>query len=279
MGTSHVQRTILERPAGALVATLVPTATFIAAVAVADVWVDFRSVSLRGLLGATPIYLAIVSLPSLLPISATRSSRARVVATVFMAVVAAWAGALAIATDDAQAGLAVLIVPYVAVPLGLVLWIGRSLAERRAAGDGDRLELAHTSHRMAALLIDVAFLATVLFVPVRALADAKQEVLAAGVVVGVSTLYAAGLTARRGATLGQAALRLRVVDARSLGPISARRAVLRSAIVVSLSVLLGVGLAATSVLALPAIAELVAAVATRRSLTDRLVRTSVVTAP
>lgn len=270
------EQPILERPIGALLASLFPTAAFIAAVAITDVWVDFRSVSLRSLLAAVPFYLVAVSVPSLLPISATKSSAARVTVTAAMCVVAACAGVLAIRTDDAQAGFAVFYVPYVAVPGGLVLWIGRSVAERRrrvARRDGDHVQPAQLSHRVSALLLDVAVLATVLFVPVTGLSDAKREVLAGVVAVGVATIYVAGFTAWRSATPGQLALRLRVVDADSLGPISAGRAVLRSLIVV-----LEVGTAPTLILAPVAIAELVVAGSSGRSITDRLIRTRVVTA-
>lgn len=265
------QRTLLERPTGALVASLVPTAMFMAAVAIADVSGDLRSVSALGLLAAAPVYLLWVSLPSLLPISATRSLVARAGVTVIMGGVAAWAGVLVVRTDDAQAGLAVLLVPYVAVPLGLALWISRSVAERRVVGNSDLLEPAQVTHRIAALLIDIAVVAGVLLLPVTGLSDAEREVLAGVLAVGAPTLYMAGFTAWRGATLGQSALRLRVVDADSLAPIAPTRSVLRSLIVV-----LEVGATATVILAPLAIAEVAAVRSSGRSITDRLMGTRVV---
>jgi len=41
------------------------------------------------------------------------------------------AGAMVVGTDDAQAGLLVLLIPTITVPLGFVLWVVRLVLDRR----------------------------------------------------------------------------------------------------------------------------------------------------
>ncbi len=106
------------------------------------------------------------------------------------------------------------------------------------------------------------------------MSHAKHEVAAAVVGLGVGTVYMATLVDVRRRTIGQSLLRLAVVDATTLERVNASRAIVRSAIVV-----IEVAAAATMIFSVPAIAELVSVVASGRSLTDRLLRTSVVTDP
>ncbi|MEA3218264.1 MAG: hypothetical protein QOJ19_4420 [Acidimicrobiia bacterium] len=114
----------------ALIGSLVPWVAFLLATIVADFWVDFRRVSYSGLATGAPVYLPFVALPSLLPLVAARSGWPRSVVLVVMTAVGAVAGTLVMTTDDAQAGLAVLIVPYVAVPFAAVIAIFRWLVGR-----------------------------------------------------------------------------------------------------------------------------------------------------
>lgn len=119
-------------------AALVPWVAYTAATVITDRWVDFRSVSLVGVARAIPLTLVVVALPSLGAIAAARPVVMRRAVTAFMAVVSAGAGVAAVATDDAQAGLAVLWVPVVALPLAVILLIGAALVDwqraRKAAG-------------------------------------------------------------------------------------------------------------------------------------------------
>lgn len=69
-----------------------------------------------------------MALPSLFPLAAARAGVMRGVVLVLMTAVAAVAGVLVVATDDAQAGLAVLLVSYFAIPLAALLWIGQAVA-------------------------------------------------------------------------------------------------------------------------------------------------------
>ena len=250
-------------------ASLIPWSAFLVVVAIVN-----DSAPPSGLLAAALPYLGFVALPSLAPIVAARARRTRLIVVVVMTAVAAAAGVLVATSDDAQAGLAVLWVPFVAIPLAVVLWVGKRVADRRATpADEEPPRRAGPSDRVAALVIDVAIVGAVLVVPLSAMSDANQEMAAAVVGIALGTLYMAGLVAARRRTIGQAILRLAVVDARTLAPCTLARALLRSLISV-----LELAAAWTIILSPPAIAELVAVIATGRSLTDKLVRTCVVTA-
>jgi hypothetical protein len=114
-------------------ASLIPWAGFLAAVEVADLSVENKSTSLGGLIASAPVYLAFVALPSLLPLAVARRGLVWISVVIVMSAVAVAAGILVMTTDDAQAGLAVLWVAFVAVPLAGVLWIGEAVAARGAA--------------------------------------------------------------------------------------------------------------------------------------------------
>lgn len=258
----------------AALASLIPWAAFLLATVVADNWVDYKSTSLGGLAVASPFYLGAVALPSMLALLAARAGVMQIVVLVLLTLVAAVAGVLVMTTDDAQAGLAVLWVPYAAIPVAAVAWVGQAVAARRTAGPAspvsEALGPARISDRLAAMAIDTALLGAVLVVPLTALSGAKQEVVAGLVGVAVGTTYLAVLVAGRGRTVGHSLVGIAVVDAPTRGPVTPGRALARSLIVV-------LELAAAAVLFVPpAIAELIAVASRGRSLTDMLVRTSVV---
>jgi hypothetical protein len=126
------------------------------------------------------------------------------------------------------------------------------------------------SERLAALTIDAIILGAVLVVPLTAMSHAKQEVAAAVVGVGVAATYQAVLMAWRGGTRGQTLLGLAVVDAATGGRVPLPRLLARG-VIVSVEVAGAVAI----ILAPIAIAEVMAAGANGRSLTDRLLRTEV----
>lgn len=265
----------LTSPGAAALASLVPLVAYLAAIAVADRGVEQRSVPLIGLVAAAPVYLGFVSLPSLLPLLAARTAGLRLFAVLVMTGVAGTAGVLVVTTDDAQAGLAVLIIPYVAIPLAGVLWVASAVvAARRPLTVPPTTEVltpAEPSDRLAALAIDVTIVGGALIVPLTAMSHAGQEVIAGIVGVGVATAYFAALVAGRGRTVGQSLLGLAVVDARTLRRVPPGRALLRSLVVV-----LEVAGTPTLLLAAPAIAELVSTLHSGRSITDKVLKTSVV---
>ena len=115
-----------------LTSALVPWLAFLAATVVADAFVDRTSLSLTGLVLSSPFYLAFVALPSLAPIAIAQQPPTRVGAVVVMTGAAAVAGTLVVTTDDAQAGLAVLLVPVIAVPLALFIGIAQAVTDRRS---------------------------------------------------------------------------------------------------------------------------------------------------
>jgi hypothetical protein len=224
--------------------------------------------SLR-LLPAAVLYLAFVAVPAMAAIAAGRTLVTQLVITGVMTEVAAYAGYQVVTIDDGQAGLAVLWIPVVAVPLGTVVWVVEAVAARRteARPPGP----ARVGDRLAALTVDAVLAGAAVAGPVIVLSNAGAEVAAAVVGVALATVYFAAFVALSGRTPGQALLGLTVVDTASGGPVAPGRAVLRSLVLVV--ELLG----ASWMLLLPvALAELVAAVAGGRSLSDRLFGTSVV---
>ena len=261
------------RPWSTAAASLVPWASFLLAATVFDILGDHTSAPLVGLAASSPFYLAFVALPSLLALAAAPPGRMRLSILVVMTAVAAVAGVLVATIEDGQAGLAVLLVPYVGLPLAAVTWLARSVSNaRRIAmrGVGEDALCVGPSDRLAGLAIDVAVAGTALVVPLSALSHAEHEGAAAVLGTALGTIYLAAPMAVFGGTLGQSIVRLQVVDARTQRHIGLTRALVRSAIVV-----LEVAAASTVVLAVPALAELVSVATGGRSLTDRLMRTSV----
>ena len=116
------------------VAAVIPTLAFYVAVVAADTQVDYKSVSASGMVAGLPLYLAFVGLPSALPFALARHAWVRVVVLLAMTATAATAGTLVVTTDDAQAGLAVLIVAYVGVPLAVVIALGHAIGSRWPRG-------------------------------------------------------------------------------------------------------------------------------------------------
>lgn len=119
---------VTKRPCKLL--ALVPWLAFLAATMTADAFIERTTVSPAGLASFAASSLAFVALPSLAPIAAARSSAVGWAAAAVMTVVAAIAGVLVVATDDAQAGLAVLWVPYVALPLALVISVTEAVVRK-----------------------------------------------------------------------------------------------------------------------------------------------------
>jgi hypothetical protein len=237
---------------------------FLAAASIAEWLADGVAPSAVGTLGALPLVLAFASGPGYLALRAAWRPVVGLAALAAMTAIAAGAGAAAAVSDDAQAGLALLWVPTVAIALALLLRVGRAVARP--------LELDLLQARLAALAIDATLLGVLLVAPVKALSDAGHEVTATVAGCAAGGAYLGVLVAWRGATLGHELLRLGVIDRRTGGRVPLARAVVRGVIVV-----VEVAAAVTIVLAPVAIADAVAVSSTSgHSLTDRLLGTSVV---
>jgi hypothetical protein len=107
---------------------------FYIGVLTADTQVDFKSISASDMVAGLPLYLAFVGLPSVFPFALARLVWVRAVVLLVMTATAATAGALIVTTDDPQAGVAVLIVAYVGVPLGVVIALGHAIGSRWPSG-------------------------------------------------------------------------------------------------------------------------------------------------
>lgn len=130
--------------------------------------------------------------------------------------------------------------------------------------------VATAGDRLAALAIDVAIIGAVLVVPLTALSHAKLEVVAGILAVSVASAYLAVPLSCKGRTLGQSLVGLSVLDAHTNQAVSVPRVVLRSVVVV-----VEVAAVPTLIFALPAIIDLIAVGTSGRTLTDRLLGTSV----
>jgi len=255
--------------------SLIPWAVFLVASTVADVRYD-GSTSLVGLVLAAPLYLGFVALPAFLPLAVARHPATKAFEVANMTAAAGYAGIAMATSDDAQAGLAVFVVADVGIPLAGIVWTGQVVVPRlrtwRPGGETVTSEPADILRRLQALVVDVLLVAAALVVPLTAMSHAGYEVAATAVGIAVGTAYAGIAVAWKGRTLGQWAVRVVVVDAATgerLGPV---RAVARGLVVIV--ELIG---AATLVFSLAALTELVAALLTGRSLTDRLLRSAMLT--
>jgi hypothetical protein len=233
--------------------------------------------------GDAPLLLTVVGLaggsacfvvpPAFVALVVARHRAVRQAVTAAVTGAAVLAGVLVATTDDAQAGLAVFWVSYVALPLALVVWLGDKVvdARRRRAGSTHGWP-APVGDRLAALAIDVAVVGGALVVPLTGLAHAGREALAAAVGILVATAYLGILVAWRGRTAGQALVGLSVVPTTGAN----ERVGVGRALVRGLIVALEVVSAPTMFLAAFAGAELLAAAGDGRSLTDRVLGTRVV---
>jgi hypothetical protein len=213
---------------------------------------------------------AIVGVLTVPPIAVAGSGRLRLAVVAVMTVVATVSAGFVVTSDDAQASLAILWVPFAAVPFAVATWVGRLVARRRpgpAPVVGERAASAEV--RVAALLVDVVLVGTVLVWPLSTLSRDGHGVAAVVAGTAVAVGYLAGGVVVWGRSAGQALLGLRVAAVGG-GRVTLPRAVVRATIV-SLEVLVH----PTVVLALPAAVELLLVVNTGHSLTDRLVGTVV----
>nr|MDQ3642461.1 hypothetical protein [Actinomycetota bacterium] len=157
----------LHRLGIAGIASLVPWLALLIAAEIADDGPAFVRAPAAGLL-----YLGFVAWPCLLPLAAARAVATRLAVLVVLTSVAAFAGWQMATIEDGQAGLAVLFVPYVAIPLGVVLWTVEVIVAHRRARAGEAeggRTTAGVPERVAALIVDVAIAAAVLIVPLTML--------------------------------------------------------------------------------------------------------------
>ena len=113
----------------ALLASLVPLAAFIGAIAAGEPFAEHEvHLEWSGLVAALPFYVLVVVLPAALPLVVARHRATQAVVLVAMTTTATLAGWLVVTTDDAQAGLAVLWVPFVAIPLALAIRVAQHAA-------------------------------------------------------------------------------------------------------------------------------------------------------
>jgi hypothetical protein len=116
----------MAKPWAPLVLALVPWATHLLTMEVAAALAG-RDVALGRLVAAAGPYLAFTALPSWIALQATRPGRLRLVVLLLLAGVAAWAGHQQVTSESSTAGLAVLLVPYVALPTAAAVLVLRAI--------------------------------------------------------------------------------------------------------------------------------------------------------
>lgn len=221
-------------------------------------------------------YLGFVGLPGALSAGVARFQLSRIACFVIMTGVGFWAGWSMGSSDDAQAGLAALIVPFVGIPLAGLVLVGESVLVRRAGVvDPDPIDMRETRaalpERLASLLVDLAIAVAVLVVPLTMLSHRGAEVVAAAVGVVAGVAYLSGSWMTKGATIGQTLLRLRVVDGDATNPAPARAIARAGLLIVEI-----LGTATLLLIPLTAVEIGLAASAGGQTLVDRLTRTTVV---
>ena len=249
----------------------IPAVTFLVIIGITEVWINPGD-------GTGPFLAAFIVMPSLFPIFVARGFRARMLTVAAMTAVAIFAAVAMVTSDDAQRGLAVLYVPYAAIPLGFLLLIARSVGDRirRRNSPGPPVagrpqQPASTAERFSALLLDAILLGAPMFLPLKNVSGAGREWLAAVAGFGVAGLYFGGFVAARGQTFGHWIIGIRVTCRNKDSSVSFLRAFVRG-LIIAFEVIASVTLFG----AVPALAEVFAAATTGHSLTDRLLRTEVV---
>jgi hypothetical protein len=119
----------LTRVAVALPASLVPWVAWLVTLAV----VDRQDVEPSELLLVAIPYLAFVALPSFVPLAVARHRATRIAVLVLLTATAVSAAVAMARSHDAQAGLAVLLIPYVALPAALAIGVGQAAVAAFAA--------------------------------------------------------------------------------------------------------------------------------------------------
>lgn len=117
--------------------SVVPGAAYVVAATAGDITTRGAGLLLALSVPALAVGSAIfVAPPTFLAIVVARHPAVRGAVLVVVTAAAAVAGALVATTDDAQAGLEVLWVAYVALPLALAVWLGQEVAAARRGGAG-----------------------------------------------------------------------------------------------------------------------------------------------
>jgi hypothetical protein len=135
----------LIRVAVAVLASLIPWVAWLVTLAV----VDRQHLEPSELLLLAIPYLAFVALPSFVPLAVARHRATRIAVLVLLTATAVSAAVAMVSSHDAQAGLAVLWIPYVALPAALAIGVGQAAVaaftafaatrRRRHARSGRRL--------------------------------------------------------------------------------------------------------------------------------------------
>jgi hypothetical protein len=110
---------------------LVPGVAYVAAATAGEVAVDggpLVVLTIPVLAAGSAIFVAA---PAFVALAAARHWLVRAVVLAVVTATAAVAGVLVTTSDDAQAGLAVPWVPYVALPLALAAWLGHAVVAAR----------------------------------------------------------------------------------------------------------------------------------------------------
>lgn len=222
---------------------------------------------------AAIFYIGFVGVPGAISAGIARFRFTRIACFVVMTGVGFWAGWSMGSSESSTAGLAALLVPFVGIPLAGAVLIGEGVAVRRAGVPAPdpidmREERAALQERLGALLVDLVLATAVLVVPLTMLSHRGQEVIAGAIGFAAGIGYLCTSWVLRGATVGQALLRLRVV-----GPDGMRVGPVRAAVRAVLLIVEVLGTATLMLIPLTGIEIALAAASSGRTLIDRVTGT------
>lgn len=222
---------------------------------------------------AAMFYIGFVGVPGAISAGIARFRFTRIACFVVMTGVGFWAGWSMGSSEHSTAGLAALLVPFVGIPLAGAVLIGEGVAVQRAGvPDPDPIDMregrAALQERLGALLVDLVLATAVLVVPVTMLSHRGQEVIAGAIGLAAGIGYLSASWVLRGATVGQALLRLRVV-----GPGGMRVGAVRAAVRAVLLIVEVLGAATLLLIPLTGIEIALAAASSGRTLVDRVTGT------
>jgi hypothetical protein len=119
-------RRSMAKPWAPLVLALVPWATHLASLEATSALTG-RGIEPAELVPVAAAYLPFTALPSWVALQATRPGWLRLGVLLALAVAAGWAGQEQITSESSTAGLAVLMVPYVALPTAAAVLVLRAI--------------------------------------------------------------------------------------------------------------------------------------------------------
>ena len=256
------------KPTGAVAGALVPAAVFILSLSLSGA--SGPATGTGGWFAGAALIVATIVVPCAFALSSAWVDVLRFVILVALTTVAFFAARLIAGSDDAQAGLAILLVPYVAVPTGIVLSLIRAAQRSQEMAPRIPLTPGHPAARLGGFIVDGTTIGILLGALSELPIDGSRALLMSLAFTGI-TAYVGLTTARFGRTPGQFLFRIHVVRCGSSDPPALSWAMGRGAIIAT-EVLAFISPISLVILA----TDFLLVIATGRSVADFMTRTEVI---